>query len=390
MPRPHMKYVVTITALILALGILAGLKGAQISTLIGFGQQMQAMGPPPEAVNTAIAREEEWENTLSAVATVVSSKGVALSNDAPGVVSRLHFESGQVVKKGEPLVEIDASVERAQLESLRARLQLANQSLERTRKLRVSGVSTEAELDQQESSARGLSAEVKALQAQIERKTIRAPFDGKLGIRNVNLGQYLAPGTPITELESSDSIFVDFTLPQHDMQNIALGRAVRVRDEPTGPLLGEGTITAFDSSVDPVTRTLKVRVSMPESDKLRTGMFVNVDVVLPEKTKVVSVPLTAVVHAAYGDSVFVVEPPKDPAAKGPGPEGAAPPPASVARQQFVRLGRTRGDFVALEAGVTAGQEVVTAGAFKLRNGAPIVVKNEVGAEPSPNPRPENQ
>lgn len=380
-----MKYVVTITALILILGILAGLKGAQISTLIGFGQRMQAMGPPPEPVNAAPAREEEWETTLSAVATVVSSKGVTVSNDAPGVVSRVLFDSGAQVKRGAALVELDASVERAQLESLRARLRLAKQSLERTQKLRVSGVSTEAELDEQESTARGLNADVRALQAQIERKTVRAPFDGKLGIRLVNLGQYLAPGTPITELESTDSVFVDFTLPQHDLHNIVLGRVVRVRDEPTGPLLGEGTITAFDASVDPVTRTLKVRASLPENDKLRTGMFVNVDVVLPEKAKIVSVPLTAVVHAAYGDSVFVVEPPK-----GPAPEGSPAPPASVARQQFVRLGRTRGDFVAIEAGVTPGQEVVTAGAFKLRNNAPIVVKNEAGAEPSPDPRPENR
>jgi membrane fusion protein (multidrug efflux system) len=380
-----MKYVVTITALILILGILAGLKGAQISTLMGFGQQMQAMGPPPEPVNAAPAREEEWETTLSAVATVVSSKGVAVSNDAPGVVSRLLFESGAQVKRGAALVELDASVERAQLESLRARLKLAKQSLERTQKLRVSGVSTEAELDEQESSARGLAADLRALQAQIERKTVRAPFEGKLGIRQVNLGQYLAPGTPITVLESTDSVFVDFTLPQHDLPNIALGRLVRVRDEPTGPLLGEGSITAFDASVDPVTRTLKVRASLPENHELRTGMFVNVDVVLPEKTKVVSVPLTAVVHAAYGDSVFVVEPPK-----GPAPEGSPAPAASVARQQFVRLGRTRGDFVAIEAGVTPGLEVVTAGAFKLRNNAPIVVKNEAGAEPSPDPRPENR
>jgi membrane fusion protein (multidrug efflux system) len=384
-----MRYVITIAALIVVIGILAGLKGAQIATLIGFGEEMQKLGPPPEAVNAAPAERQTWERTLRAVATVVSSKGVALSNDAPGVVSKLHFESGAQVKMGQPLVEIDASVERAQLESLRARLALAAQSLERTRKLRGSGVSTQAELDAEESAMKGLTADVRALQAQIERKTIRAPFGGKLGIRAVNLGQYLAPGTTITVLESADSVFVDFTLPQHDLPHIQLGRRVRVRNEETGPVLVEGAISAFDSSVDAVTRSLKVRASLPDAEPvLRTGMFVNVEVVLPETADVVAVPGTAVVHAPYGDSVFIVEPKAGSAEVGSA-EGGAPAPL-VARQQFVRLGSMRGDFVAIETGVSDGQKVVTAGAFKLRNGAPVTIKNEVGLDPKLDPRPENR
>lgn len=384
-----MRYLITIAVLILALGSLAGLKGAQIATLIGFGEQMQKLGPPPESVNAAPVERQTWERTLKAVATVVSSKGVALSNDAPGVVSKLLFESGAQVKQGQPLVEIDASVERAQLESLRARLVLAGQSLERTRKLIESGVSTQSELDSQESTFRGLSADVRALQAQIERKTIRAPFAGKLGIRAVNLGQYLAPGTVITVLESADSVFVDFTLPQQELPNIQLGRPVRVRGEENGPVLVEGTISAFDSSVDAVTRSLKVRASLPNAEPvLRTGMFVNVEVLLPERAEVVAVPQTAVVHAPYGDSVFIVEP-KSGSAGSATSEGGAPEPL-VARQQFVRLGPTRGDYVAIEDGVSPGQKVVTAGAFKLRNQMPVTIKNEVGLEPQLDPRPANR
>lgn len=383
-----MRYVITIAALILVIGVLVGIKGAQIKTLIGFGEQMQKMGPPPEAVNAAPVERQTWERTLEAVATVVSSKGVTLSNDSPGVVTKLNFDSGAKVKAGQALVEIDSSVERAQLDALRPRLLLANQSLERIKKLIGSGVSTQAELDAQQSTVNGLVADMKAIQAQIERKTVRAPFDGKLGIRAVNLGQYLAPGTTLTVLESTDGVFVDFTLPQQAMDDLQLGRTVRARDE-AGKVLAEGKITAIDASVDVVTRSIKVRASMPGTESvLRTGMFVNAEVVLPEKADVVAVPVTAVVRAPYGDSVFVVEP-KAATAESAGPEGAQPP-SLVARQQFVRLGPTRGDFVAVEAGVDAGQKVVSAGAFKLRNQAPISIKNEVGAEAQLNPRPPNR
>jgi membrane fusion protein (multidrug efflux system) len=384
-----MRYVITTVALILTIGILVGIKGAQIKTLIGFGEQMQKMGPPPEAVNAAPVERQTWEQTLEAVATVVSSKGVTVSNDAPGMVTRLLFDSGATVKVGQPLVELDASVERAQLESLRARLALANQSLQRTKKLISSGVSTQSELDEQESTVRGLVADTRGIQAQIERKTVRAPFEGKLGIRAVNLGQYLAPGTTITVLESADSVFVDFTLPQQDLPNIQLGRTVRVRTDAGGKVIAQGTISAFDASVDAVTRSLKVRASIPNGEAvLRTGMFVNAEVVLPQQADVVAVPVTGVIHAPYGDSVFVVEPKQAPA-DGTGPE-AGQPGALVARQQFVRLGRTRGDFVQVEAGVEPGQKVVSAGAFKLRNQAPVTIKNEVGIEAQLDPHPENR
>jgi membrane fusion protein, multidrug efflux system len=240
-----------------------------------------------------------------------------------------------------------------------------------------------------------LTADLKALQAQIDKKTVRAPFDGKLGIRAVNLGQYLPPGTTVAVLESTDAVFVDFTLPQQDLRKIKLGQPVRARPDANEPSVAAGSITALEPALDAVTRNVKVRASFPGSEAvLSPGMFVNVDVILPESAKVVAVPLTSVVHAAYGDSVFVVEGKQADAAAGSagGPEGAASgtPPAQIARQHFVRLGRTRGDFVAVVDGVAPGDEVVSSGAFKLRNGAPILVKNEVQAQPELNPHPENR
>ncbi len=384
-----MRYVLTLGVLILAIGLLVGVKGAQIKALIGFGEQMQKLGPPPEAVNAAPVERQTWEQTLTAVATVVPSKGVTVSNDAAGVVSRLNFDSGATVKAGQALLELDASVEHAQIQSLQARQVLAKQSLQRTKTLLGSGVATQAELDSQESTVRGLVADIRAIQAQIERKTVRAPFAGKLGIRAVNLGQYLAPGTMLTVLESADGVFVDFTLPQQDLPKVQNGRIVRVKSGATGKVIAQGKISAIDASVDAVTRSLKVRASIPDTESvLRSGMFVNVEVVLPETASTVAVPVTAVVRAPYGDSVLVVEP-KQGTAEGAGPEGGQPG-ALVARQQFVRLGRARGDFVAIEAGVEPGQKVVSAGAFKLHNLAPVSIKNEVGIEAQLDPHPENR
>jgi len=380
-----MRYVIAILGLIAVLGSLAGLKASQISMLINKGKEMQKAGPPPEVVSTAEAKSETWESTITAVGSVASVKGVALSNDAPGVVSAIHFESGQKVKKGQVLVEIDANVERAQLASLQARKRLAEVSLARSRKLVQSGAETQAQLDADEANLNGLTADEASLQAQIARKVVKAPFSGRLGIRAVNLGQYLNPGTTLTVLESAEATSVDFNLPQQDLALVREGTAVRVLQEGDAKLIGEGKVSAIDPSVSSSTRAVKIRASVPDQEqKLRPGMFVQVQVVLPEQHAVVAVPQTAVVHAAYGDSVFIAEPKAD---AGGAPAGKAP---LNARQQFVRLGEQRGDFVAILDGVSTGQQVVTAGAFKLRNNASVVVNNEVDLKPETNPHPANR
>jgi membrane fusion protein (multidrug efflux system) len=375
-----MRYVIAIFGLILLIGALAGIKGAQIGQLIGMGEEMKKMGPPPEVVGTHPAVKQTWEDTLSAVASVVTAKGVALSNDSPGVVTRLHFESADLVEQGELLVELDTNVERAQLASLRAQRGLAETSLKRSEALVKSGATSQSQLDADASSFQSLTAQANALQAQIERKIIRAPFKGKLGIRQVNLGQYLAPGTVITTLESDESLFVDFALPQQEMARLQPGLPVRAVREGAREPIAVGSVSAVDPTIDEVTRTIKIRASMPDDAKLRPGMFVRAEVVLPQKNEVVAVPVTAIVHASYGDSVFIVEDKTNPQGK----------PGKVARQQFVRTGGTRGDFVAILEGVSEGQETVAAGAFKLRNGAPVVVNNQVKPEPKLEPQPENR
>jgi membrane fusion protein, multidrug efflux system len=373
-----MRYLVSILSLIAVLVTLATVKASQISMLIHAGKTAQKAGPPPEVVSTTTVQQQSWDDALTAVGSVVAAKGVALSNDAPGVVSRLYFESGATVTQGQILVELDSNVERAQRDSLRARRDLSKTSLKRTQTLVDSGAIAPAQLDTDESNYKSLTADASALDAQIARKIIRAPFSGKLGIRAVNLGQYLAPGTTITVLESIQTVFVDFTLPQQQLSNLKTGLSVRALDASRGTQLAQGTITAIEPQVDPLTRTVKVRASIPNRDEnLRPGMFVQVSVLLPHQRTVLVIPATAIVHATYGDSVFLADSKPDRV------------PAKVARQQFVRVGEMRGDFASVTDGLQSGQEVVIAGAFKLRNGVPLVTNDEVKLHPELAPHPEN-
>jgi len=359
---------------------LAAVKAKQIGMLIKAGKAAEAAGPPPEVVNTGVAKQDTWALTLSAVGSVEAVKGVTLSNDAPGVITAIRFESGAEVKAGEILVELDSSVERAQLGSVLARRELAKTSLERNKALVDKGALPAAQLDTDEATLKSANADAAALQAQISRKTVRAPFAGKLGIRAVNLGQYLNPGTPITMLESKDALYVDFTLPQQKLELLALGTKVEFRAVGLSGVLS-GAVAAIDTNVDPVSRSVRLRATVDDkAQKLRPGMFLEVLVILDKQQQVVAVPATAVVHATYGNSVFVVED------KGPGADGK---PQKVARQQFVRTGVARGDFVAIEDGLKAGETVVVAGAFKLRNGASIVVNDSVKFDPQLAPQPEN-
>jgi membrane fusion protein (multidrug efflux system) len=293
------------------------------------------------------------------------------------------------VRERDVLVELESKVERAQLESARARLSLAGVQLERSRALFDSRSIAKSQLDADQSAFDASAAEARAYEAQIARKTVRAPFSGLLGIRAVNVGQYLEPGTMITSLETIESVFVDFTLPQQELASVREGMPVRIALEGSSEPLGDGKIIALDPQVDPVTRSIKARATIPnEGERLRPGMFVNVSVVLPEEAKVVIIPVTAIVHAAYGDSVFVADDKKGPDGSpvvGPGGQ-----PVKVVRQQFVRLGERRGDFVGVREGLTPGQEVIVAGAFKLRSGMSVVVTPDVKPAPELRPHPENR
>lgn len=386
--RIHWRRVLVVSVgLFVIIGGLAGVKFWQISTLMAVGEAMEKAGPPPEAVGSAVARAQSWEATLHAVGTVTGVESVTVSNEVPGVVTRLRFESGDLVKEGQALVELDASVEQAQLAAAKARRDLAKINADRTRELVRKDAVTQQELDSDEAGLEAAESDVQGVQAQIDHKVVRAPFAGRAGIRAVNLGQYLGPGTTVTTVDSIGDVWIDFALPQEHLPRLRVGTPVRVVLRGQAPL--DGAIAAIDPTVDPATRNIKLRASLEDKKvSLRSGMFVTVTVVLPAKTDVVAVPATAIVHAPYGDSVFVIED------KPPGSPGISTTPqgqtVKIARQQFVRLGQERGDFVAISEGVKPGQRIVAYGAFKLRNGAPIVIDDRVQPKPELDPRPENR
>ena len=394
-PSRRRRYVFVALGLLVLAGALAAIKGAEIATILGAAKRGKAAGPPPETVSAVRAETQTWGETLESVGSIASARGVNISNDAPGIVSKITFESGATVREGQVLVELDTSVERAQLASARARRKLADSNARRTRSLLASGSVAPAEGETEESQLASAKADEAALEAQIDRKIVRAPFAGHLGIRLVNVGQYLAPGTPITVLESEQSNFVDFTLPQQDMSRVAVGMPVHLSlglgnaPHDAGASGGaDATVFAVEPAIDPTSRNIRVRANVPPNAGLRPGMFVNVSVELPSKETVVAVPSMAVVHASYGDSVFVVEDERTPA--GAPAKGEGGKPSKVVRQQFVRLGRTRGDFVALTDGVKPGDEIVTAGAFKLRKGARVTLSDAVKLRPELSPHPANR
>jgi membrane fusion protein (multidrug efflux system) len=357
-------------ALVLVLVAIGALKFSQIATLIRSAKAARREGPPPETVATATARAERWELTLAAVGNVAAVRGVTVSTEVAGRVESLSFRSGTRVDAGAVLAELDASVERGQLAAAKSQMDLAFATLQRSKRLVQSEAISKLQLDQDQAAYESAAANHRALQATVRRKVVRAPFAGRLGIRQVNLGQYLAEGTPIVVIESLGAVYLDFSLPQRNLGDVHLGTKARARLGNGDELVG--TVAAIDPDVDLITRSVRLRASVPdEQGLLRPGMFVQVEAVLAEQQDVVTAPVTAVIHAPYGDSVFIVENHK-------------------VRQQFVRLGAHRGDFVAFKAGVKEGQELVTEGGFKLHNGDRVLVDNTVQRKPSLRPDVENR
>ncbi len=384
-----MRYVYTFVGLVLLLGAIVAIKASQIGQLIGFGEAAAEDGPPPETVMTTLTQTHSIERTLNAVGTVTSAQGVTISTEVAGVVTKLGFDSGDSVTKGQVLAQLDTRVERAQLAQSKARLALAKTSLRQSQELVPAGAAPQFQLDSDRSSFEAAASEVDSLRAQLAKKTIRAPFSGRLGIRAVDVGQYLSPGTQLTALETVDEAYVDFSVPQRHLSELEVGMQVRVTLDGEPPLELMGTLEAIDPAVNANTRSLQLRASVEGSqDNLRPGMFTNVEVILGDPTPYVLVPSTAISHASYGDSVFVVEdkPQDDPGIRETG-DGLT---VQLARQQFVKLGPARGDFVAILDGVADGQTVVVGGVFKLRNGAPIVINNDVDLEASLDPSVKNR
>jgi len=361
------RIIITIGAVLLVAGLLAGIKAVQIRRMIANASQMK---PPPEVVTTAEAREESWTSVLTSVGSLAAVQGVTITAELSGKVTRIAFTPGTKVKKGQLLVQQDTSSEAAQLRAAEARLALARTNLQRSHKLPAKNAISRSDYDSAVAQEQAVEAEADDIRATIRKKTIRAPFTGRLGIRLINLGQVLTGGDPIVSLQAIDPIFVNFRLPQQQLSQLAVGLTVRVTTNMLGDQAIEGKVTAINPQVDASTRNVEVQATLsnPE-EQLRPGMFVNVAVVLPTQKKVLAIPATAVLYAPYSDSVFIVE--ADRVAKG------ANQGAKVVRQQFIRLGAKRGDFTAVLAGLKAGDVVVSTGVFKLRNGQSIVVDNSL-------------
>jgi membrane fusion protein, multidrug efflux system len=363
-------------AVVSLLGIIGFLKFRQVQEAIAQGASFQ---PPPEAVTTIVAKEESWEQTVDAIGTVTAVNGVTVSADLPGIVEAIAFESGRPVAAGAVLVRLDTRQEKAQRAAAEARRALAQANFTRASGLRQEGVVSQADLDAARAELDQAEAAVGEIAATIERKTIRAPFAGVLGIRQVHLGQYLAGGDPVVPLQSLDPIHVDFAVPQQELARVTVGSVTRVSTDGPPPATLAGKVTAVDSVINATTRNVQVQATLANPEHLlRPGMFVRAQVVLPGATAVVALPTSSILYAPYGDTVFIVE-------KMKGPKGDE---YLGARQQVVKLGGQRGDQVAVVSGVAPGAQVVTSGVFKLRNGAAVFVNNETQPGNNPAPQPE--
>jgi membrane fusion protein (multidrug efflux system) len=370
------RMLLMIVTVILFLGVIGFVKFRQVQAAIA---QYSSFQPPPEAVTTVVAAQQDWEQVVSAIGSVTPVNGVTVSADLAGVVRSIEFESGRPVKAGDVLVRLDVRQEQAQLASAQAQLNLAQLNYERAKGLKSGGVLSQADYDTAKAELDKGEASVREMQAIIDRKTITAPFSGVLGIRQIHLGQYLAEGTAVVPLQSLDPIHVDFGVPQQSLGSIKVGGAIRVTTDGLAGMAFEGKITAIDSVVDSATRNAQVQATLANpGHQLHPGMFVKADTILPATTQVIAVPTSSIRYAPYGDSVFVVEQVKGP--KGNEYLGV--------RQQVVKLGEARGDQVAVLSGLKPGEQIVTSGVFKLRNGAAVLVNNEVQPGNNPSPKPE--
>jgi membrane fusion protein, multidrug efflux system len=368
---------ITIAGLLILVGAIGAVKGLQIGRMVAHGK---AFAPPPQTVTVAPVNASRWETTLNAVGSLEAVQGVMVTAEMPGKIVHLELQSGAQVVAGQLLVQQDISVETAQLRSAESDAALALKNLERARKLVAQQVIPRATFDERKSRHERAAAQVALIRATIAKKTIRAPFSGRLGIRQANLGEVLESGQPIVSLQALDPIYVNFQLPQQEVGKLAPGLKVRVGIEALEDVVVEGKVTALNPEVDSRSRNITIQATLANPhERLRPGMFATVALILPAQQEVLTIPATAVSYAPYSDSVFVVE-----------SDGqAAESDNKVLRQQFVQLGQQRGDFVVVAQGLEAGQTVVSTGVFKLRNGQSVAIDNQLAPTFETAPTPED-
>jgi membrane fusion protein (multidrug efflux system) len=366
--------VLAVLGLIGAIVLLVGIKALQIRKMMSTPFTM-----PPTAVSSAVVKAEDWAPTLSAVGSISAVQGAVVSTELGGVVASVAFQSGGVAKKGDLLVKLDMSAEEGLLKNAQSDLELSRANVERARDLANRKVVSKQELDAAEALFGQKQGTVDNINALMRKKQVLAPFDGQLGIRQVNVGQMINAGQQVVALTALDPVFVDFALPQQELARLSEGLEITVRTDAVPGKEFKGKLTAIDSMVDSVTRNVSIQSTLANPDHtLRPGMFIKAWIVLPNKSKTLVLPGSAVSYAPYGDSVFVIEKKKDPKT---GKESES------LRQQVVRVGPARGDFIAILQGVKEGETVVSTGVFKLRNGMAVFVNNDLAPKPELNPNP---
>ena len=372
--RPRRAVLKVVLALIAIFVVIAGIKALQIYKLVSTKPEL-----PPTTVTSVKVEQGDWEPVLTAVGSISPVQGATIGAELAGTVSAVSFENGASVKKGDVLVKLDASAEQAQMRSAEADASLAKNDLDRARDLSGRKVISKAEFDAAQSKYAQKKAAVDNMRSLIDKKEIHAPFDGTAGIRSVNAGQMVKVGDPLVSLQTLDQVYADFSLPQQQLSNLSVGLPVKVTTDAVSGREFEGKLTAINSSIDPVTRNISVQAMIDNSDHaLRAGMFARVKVLLPQKNPTLFIPATAVAYAPYGNSVYIIEKQKD--------EKTQKESLTI-RQQFVRTGETRGDFVAVTEGLKEGEQIVSTGVFKLRNKLAVVVDNKLAPKPEIAPNP---
>ena len=356
--------------------VIAGIKALQFSAMISAGKKMVM---PPTTVTSADVKQGDWQPILTAIGSISPVQGAMISAELAGTVAEINFQSGSLVKKGDVLLKLDASAEIAQMRSATADMELAKNDLDRARDLAARKVISAAEFDAVQSRYAQKTAAVENMQSAIDKKQIHAPFDGTAGIRAVNPGQMVKVGDPLVSLQALGQVFVDFSLPQQQLADVRPDLPVKVTTDAIPDREFEGKLTAVNSSIDPTTRNVSLQATLDNQDNmLRAGMFARVKVFLPQKKQTLFIPATAVSYAPYGNSVFVIEKMSDEKTKQD---------ILTLRQQFIRTGETRGDFVAVTNGLKANEQIVSTGVFKLRNGMNVVIDNKLAPKSELGPKP---
>jgi len=382
-PRRRFRNILwAIIGVVIVLPVAVGLVGIKIFQFKTMGDAAAKQVIPPLPVNAVQVREENWQPSYSSVGTVMAVQGTVIRTEAEGTVREAPFEAGSLVKTGDVLLRLDVDIEQAQLQAAVADAEWAQAAFDRAKGLLAPRAISKADFESADNTLKQARARVDNLRAVIAKKTVRAPFDGKLGIRQISVGQFLPKGSPVVSLQALDPVYVDYSLPQQKLGDLKEGLKVTLSSDAFEGESFEGTITAINPEIDAATRNVRLQATLANNGrKLRPGMFVTVDTFLDRSHKVLLIPNTAVLHAPFGNSVFIIE-----EAKADGPDGAK---SLVVRQQFVRLGQRRGDFVAATEGVKNGETIVATGTFKLRPGMAVVIDNTLAPEFKLAPTPDN-